>query len=266
MSAVGRAVATGGSSSDTDEVAELRKLLERTDHKMVAGGRRVGASSTSTLRKLRDGQNESAAELRARRLREAEEAAKATGRPAWDSTPYDSEKVVRIHAPDASTQAPDGGGYAERVFKPMQARRRAAVRQGELFGADAAAAAAASAPPPPPAVKPHHAPMIEQMMRAYRAEVGAPKTMRSPRSGRLREVQTLRSGLGRTVSRGGGRSSRAHEAVGRPGSSRGGAAAGGAKKPSPAQIAAKAREEAAKAEAVALATKPPPPRPKDSWW
>jgi hypothetical protein len=95
--------------------------------------------------------------------------------------------------------------------------------------------------------------------------MGAPKTMRSPRSGRLREVDPLHAGLGRTVTRT-ARSSRPstpdHRAASAPASRR----KREQHKLSPSQIAAKAREEAAIAEAAAVATAPPPPKPTVSWW
>ena len=248
--------------SDETELRELRKLLARTDHKMVAGGMKCGELATNSLRWMDDGQRETTADVLRRRKQEETEAAKATGRQAWNSTPYMDESSI-----SASTEQlpPDGGGYAERVFKPMQARKKAAKARGELFGAearDAKALEVALAPPrQPAALKPKHAEMIEQMMAAYRREMGAPKTMRDPRSGRLREIQQGKMTLGRSVTA--SRSSRLH--TDRTGAMHSTSSRGRAEpKLTPMQLAGKARAEAAKAEAAALATKPPPARPQDT--
>ena len=56
--------------------------------------------------------------------------------------------------------------WEQRVWAPMLKAKREAMRNGE----DEAAAAA-----PEHKLKPRHAEMIEQMMRAYRHEQGAPK-------------------------------------------------------------------------------------------
>ena len=61
-------------SEEESELEELRRLLERTTHELVANGARGGDVSTTTLRRLPDGQNESSVELFYRRKAEAEHA------------------------------------------------------------------------------------------------------------------------------------------------------------------------------------------------
>lgn len=212
-------------AAEAAELEELRRLLERTSHEAVGNLARCGDVATTGLRRLDDGQNETAVELYYMRKKEASLAQQISGLPAWDSSPLkegDAPKPRHVPRRDLEKEY----SFEERVYNPLMKARREKAAAGEEF-AD------------PVRVKPRHAEMIESMMRAYRHEQGGPKTMRSPRTGRLREIEGLASGriaLGRTVPRRGSRSS----------------SRSGHRRPalSPQQLAKEARDEAAKAEAA----------------
>jgi hypothetical protein len=75
--------------SEQQEIEDLKEILGRT---LYTGGgnsyKRAGDVATATLQKLDDGQNDDVAILRARRVKEEQDAAVATGRAPWDSTAY----------------------------------------------------------------------------------------------------------------------------------------------------------------------------------
>lgn len=75
-----------------DEKAEIEDLKEILGRTLYTGGansyKRAGDVATATLQKLDDGQADDFAILRARRVKEEEDAAVATGRTPWDSTVY----------------------------------------------------------------------------------------------------------------------------------------------------------------------------------
>ena len=149
------------------ELEELRRLLERTSHELVANGARCGDVSTKGLRRLPDGQNETSVELFYRRKAEAEHAQRVSGMPAWDSTPFRGDEGPKpVHVPMRELEG-ERSTWEQRVWAPMMKAKRDAMRNGEE---DEAASAA-----PEHKLKPKHAEMIEQMMRAYRHEQGAPK-------------------------------------------------------------------------------------------
>lgn len=158
-----------------------------------------------------------------KRKAEEELAQQISGLPAWDSSPYKEADAPKPKHVPMREIAGEKCTFEQRVYNPLmkakQENRDASGKSGEQGFSEQS-------------IKPKHAEMIEQMMRAYRHEQGAPKTMRSPRTGRLRQIQPLASGkiaLGRTVTR---RSSRSQA--------------------SPQQLAKEARAEAAKAEAAAV--------------
>ena len=152
-------------SEEESELEELRRLLERTTHELVANGARCGDVSTTTLRRLPDGQNESSVELFYRRKAEAEHAQQVSGMPAWDSTPYRGDEAPKpVHVPMRELLEDGKCTFEQRVYEPLMRAKREAKRNGE---AEQAA--------PEHKLKPAHAEMIEQMMRAYRHEQGAPK-------------------------------------------------------------------------------------------
>ena len=217
------------------ELLELQVRVERTSHTMIGEGARCGDVATNGLRKLDDGQNDSVAMLHRRRKQEDEAAARSTGRDVWDSTPFkEADAPKPIHVPMRKLE--EESTFVERVYKPMM-KAKSEDRKGGSSGE-----APARAP-----IQAKHAEMIEQMMRAYRHETGAPKTMRSPRTGRLREIQdpmkTGRIALGKTVAR----SRSAPLSRGRAGAP----SVRSAPAASPQQEALRGRAEAAKAEAAA---------------
>lgn len=75
--------------SEQQEIEDLKEILGRT---LYTGGgnsyKRAGDVATSTLQKLDDGQNDDFAILRARRVKEEQDAAVATGRSPWDGSTY----------------------------------------------------------------------------------------------------------------------------------------------------------------------------------
>ena len=156
---------------EADEVEELRRLLERTNHEFAANGARCGDVSTTTLRRLPDGQNESSVELFFKRKAEAERAQQISGMPAWDSTPYREAEAPKPEHVPMRQLVEEKLTFEQRVYEPLMKAKREAKRNGEGEGTASQ----------PKAIKPAHAEMIEQMMRAYRHEQGAPKVRRTPR-------------------------------------------------------------------------------------
>ena len=227
-------------TAEEKEIADLRSLLERTNHVVPSPSLpRVGAVATGGLRKLDDGQSDSMAALHKQRKLEAQGALYG----AWDSSPYREEEAPK---PKNVVCKDETSSFVERVYKPLMKEKQAAAscgRGGTSSGGNGASSSEADCVADQSTLKPKHQEMIEKMMAAYRTEIGAPKTMRSPRTGRMREIAnpaTGRIALGRTVPR-------------RSSSSRPGSGGRGSKtrSASPQQEAMRGRAEAAKAEAAA---------------
>ena len=102
------------------------------------------------LRKLDDGQSESTAELRKKRIAEEEAAAAATGRPKWDNTTW---AYVPAALKGINPVTPEPWARDTEVYNAGMSPR----------GEGSSSSAATGGPP-------KHASTIEAGMRAYRAE------------------------------------------------------------------------------------------------
>jgi len=140
------------------EVEELKELLARTSY--TGGGnsyKRAGNVATASLMKLNDGQADSIAVQRARRVAEEAAASVMTGRPAWDSTAHkDTPPALKGCVPvtpepwarDASVYEEGMKGHGFKAYKHAPANEDGVKK---------------------------HVSIIQNEMMAYRRELGSEK-------------------------------------------------------------------------------------------
>lgn len=143
---------------EQQEVEELKELLARTSY--TGGGnsyKRAGNVATASLMKLNDGQADSIAVQRARRVAEEAAAAVMTGRPPWDSTAHkDTPPALKGCVPvtpepwarDAAVYEESLKGHGFKAFKHSPANEDGVKK---------------------------HVSIIQNEMMAYRRELGSEK-------------------------------------------------------------------------------------------